>query len=141
MPYSAASPVSVAVFALLQDATLLAALPGGWHDDVPQNPTYPFGWYEIAREDDSLRGFGAGGLPSIELRTHIFSKYGGLKEAQEANRLAIGVLKDAALGTVTGYQQAGHVFYDETVTLPDEDLNGVKVHEVVSFFRIFVEQA
>jgi hypothetical protein len=137
--FSAASAVSVAVFALLQDATLLAALPGGWHDDVPQQPTYPFGLYEIAGERDE-RGLGTGGLPALELRTHIYSQFGGMAEAQAANRLTIAALKDAAL-TVVGYQQCGLVFYDETVLLRDELVNGVKVHELVSMFRIYVEEA
>lgn len=141
MAFSALSPVAEAVFGLLQDATLLAALPGRWHDDVPQAPTYPFGWIEVRERD--VRGFGTGGLPEVELRTHIFSQRGGTRagiaEAQEANRLTIGVLKDQAV-TVTGYAQCGRIFYDETILLPDEELNGVKVHELVSLFRVYVEE-
>jgi hypothetical protein len=138
MAYAASSPVSAAVFGLLQAAAMVSALPGGWHDDVPQNPTYPFGWYEVRERD--IRGFGTGGMPEVELRTHIFSTYGGLAEAQEANRVAIGLLKDQAL-TVDGYAQAGLVFYDETVPLPDQELNGQKVHELVSFYRVYVEES
>lgn len=134
----AAEPVSEAVFALLQDAAVQAALPGGLHDDVPANPGFPFGWYEIASEIDR-RGFGGGGLPELELRTHVFSLFAGKAEAQAANRLIVGVLKDAAI-MVTGYRQCGTVFYDQTIPIPDGELDGVKVHEIVSFFRVYVEE-
>ena len=137
MPYSAASPVTEAIYARLQDATLLATLTGGVHDDVPQTPTYPFAWLEMFREQDA-RGLGTGGLPEIEFRTHVFSQFGGMAQAQEANRLIVGLLKDYAL-TVTGYAMCGHIFYRETVTLPDEEINGIKCHEAVSIFTVFVE--
>jgi hypothetical protein len=139
MAYSAASPVAEALYAVFQDAALQAALPGGMHDDVPGDPTYPFGWYEIPTEND-VRGFGTGGLPEVEVRVHIFSHFGGLAEAQAANRLVIGLLRDVAL-SVTGYTQCGRVIHDGSRTLPDEELHGVKVHEVVSFFRIYVEES
>jgi len=139
MPDSAASPVAEAIYALFQDATLQAATPGGWHDDVPQAATLPVGWIEIVDERD-VRGFGTGGLPEVEIRTHVWSQFGGMAEAQTANRLAISLLKDAAL-TVTGYAMCGHVFYRDTVTLPDELLGGVKVHEIVSRFTLFVEES
>ena len=42
---------------------------------------------------------------------------------------------------MSGYRQAGLIFYDETVLLPDEELNGVKVKELVSSFRIYVEES
>lgn len=134
----ALEPVAEALFTLLQDDDLLEALPGGWHDDVPQQPTYPFGWYELRERD--IRGLGTGGLPEIELRTHIFSEYAGLTEARTAARLTVAVLKDVAL-TVTGYSMCGHIFYDETIPLSDQELNGIKCHEIVSMFRIYVEEA
>lgn len=141
MPYSALTPVAEAVFQVLQDTTLLATLTGGWFNDVPQNPTYPFGWFEMHERD--VRGFGTGGLPLITLRTHIFSQRGStlatLAEAKEANRLTIGVLKDLAL-TVSGYAMCGHIFYRESIQLPEEELNGVKVYELVSTFDLYVEQ-
>lgn len=131
-------PVSQAVYARLRsDSTLLAALPGGIRDDVPQTPTYPFLWYEVQERD--IRGFGTGGLPEVELRLHVFSTYAGLQDAQTAMRLAIARLKDVAL-TVTGYAFCGHVFYDETILLSEEVINGVKVRELVSAFRLYVEE-
>jgi hypothetical protein len=137
MPYSALGPLSIALTAILQDTTLQAATTGGWWEDIPQGDAFPYGWYEIGR-DRSVRGFGTGEMSEIELRTHVFSAIGTMSEAQEIDRLVRSLLKDASL-TVTGYRQAGQVFYDETVMLRDAELNGVKVHEVVSFFRIYLE--
>lgn len=136
--FSAASPVSEGVFTLLQDVSLQAAAVGGVFDDVPENPSYPFLWYELFSERD-VRGFGGGGLPEIELRTHVFSQFAGKAEAQEINRLAIAVLRDAVL-VATGYRQCGRVVYRETTAIADGMLNGVKVHELVSTFTIWVEE-
>ena len=143
MPYSALAPVSEALYGvLIADATLVALLAGGIHNDAPNDPTFPFCWLEVQERD--ARGFGLGGLPEVELRTHVFTERGqtlsGVAEAHEVNRQIVGLLKDVAL-TVTGYAMCGHVFARETVTLGDEELNGVKVHEVVSIFTIFVEQS
>lgn len=139
MAHSAMAPVAEAVYGVLQDTTLLAALAGGVHTDVPANPTYPFLWLEIFHETEQ-RGFGTGGLPEMDIRTHIFSQAAGLAEAHDANRLAIAVLRDVAM-TVTGYAMCGHVFYRETISLADQEIQGVKVHELVSLFTAFVEEA
>lgn len=139
MTVVAAEPVSEAIYAVLRsDALLAAAVPGGIFGDVPPDPTFPFLWYELPMEVDR-RGFGTGGLPELELRVHVVSLYQGRIEAQIATRLAVSLLKDVAL-SVTGYTFCGRVFYDETVTLPEVDLGGVKTYEVVSFFRLFVEE-
>ena len=137
--YSAASPVSEGVFQLQQaSAALVAAAIGGIHDDVAQRTAYPFVLNEVFSEQDA-RGFGGGGLPLIEFRTHVFSKYGGKREAQAVNRLVIAALKDQRL-TIDGYEHCGAIFYDETITLDEEELNGEKVHEIVSRFRIYAEE-
>lgn len=134
----AASPVSEAVFGVLTlDATLAALVPGGIHDDVPEDPTYAFVWYELLTETDR-RGLGTGSLPELELRVHAFSLYGGKQQAQAVIDRVIALLKDAAL-TITGWTQAGLVFYDSTTQLPLDELNGVKVHEIVAAFRIYAE--
>lgn len=141
MPYSALTPVSESVFAVLQDSTLLATLAGGWFNDVPQVPNFPFGWFEM--DEVEARGFGTGGLPRIQLRTHVYSERGGtlasLAEAKEANRLTIGLLKDRAL-TVTGYSMCDRIWFRESVQLDNQELNGVKVYELVSTFDLYVEQ-
>lgn len=137
MAHSAMSPVATAIAAVLQDATLQAATTGGWHEDVPQEPSYPFGLLELFG-DTNVRGFGTSELSEIEFRTHVFSVYGGLVEAHEIDRQVRALLKDAAV-SVSGYAQAGRVFYDDTVVLREELIRGQKVHEIVSRYRIYVE--
>jgi hypothetical protein len=129
---SALSPVSAAVYALLQ------SLAAPVTENVPQTPTFPFVWYELQERD--LRGFGGGGLPEVQLRTHVFSTATSLKEGQDLNAQVVGRLKDAAL-QVSNYTQCGLVFYDDSIPLADQELNGLKVHEIVSSFRIYVEEA
>lgn len=136
MPYLALSPVSVAVYAALNVAGLTALAPGGVYADVPQPPVFPFVLFEVQERD--VRGFGTGSLPEVALRVHAFSTYEGPYEAQTIIAKVIELLKDVAL-TVTGYAQCGRVFYDETVALPNEEINGVKCYELVAQFRIYVE--
>lgn len=135
----AASPVAEAVFALLTlDATLDALIPGGVHDDLPQDPSYPCLWYELLTETDR-RGLGTGSLPELELRVHVFTLYPGRQPAQAILDRVIALLKDASI-VPTGWTQAGLVFYDSTTALPIDEMNGVKVHELVASFRIYVER-
>ncbi len=138
MAYLALSPVSVGIYTLLNVAGLTALATGGVHDNLPQGRTLPAVWYEVLERD--VRGFGTGGLPEVTLRVHTFSTYEGLKEAQAINQKVIQLLRDQVV-TVSGYRQAGLIFYDETILLPDELLNGVKVKELVSNFRIYVEES
>src|SRR5438105_3498718 len=141
MAYSALPPASEAIFAVLQDAALLAVLTGGVVNDVPQLPTYPFCWMELSESE--RRGFGTGELPEMELRTHFYARRGGtlavIAELQQANRLARAVLQDIQL-TVTGYQMCGHTFWRSTSAPLVEELNGVPVWEIVSQYSFWVER-
>jgi hypothetical protein len=139
---SALAPVSEAVFAVVQDATLLATLTGGWVNDLPQDPTFPFGWIEA--DEIERRGLGTGELPEIGLRTHFYGRRGGslavIAELQQAARLTRAVLQDIQL-TVTGYAMCGHTFWRETSRPLVEELNGVPVWEIVSTYALFVERS
>jgi hypothetical protein len=134
--YLALAPVAAAVYAALNVAGMTALASAGVHADVQQATAFPFVLYEVQERD--LRGFGTGSLPEVALRVHAFSTYEGPYEAQIIIAKAIELLKDVAL-TVTGYTQCGRVFYDETVALPNELINGVKCYELVAQFRIYVE--
>jgi hypothetical protein len=129
---SALNPAAAAVYAALQSMSVA----GGVQDAVPQTPTLPFVWYELQERDG--RGLGTGFLPELELRVHVFSAVGTRREAQSLVDQVIDRLKDATL-QIEGYRQCGLVFYDDTIPLLDEELNGVKVHELVSQFRIYAE--
>lgn len=138
MAYLALSPVAAAVYTKLNVAALTVLATGGIHDDLPQAPTYPCILFDLQERD--LRGFGGGGLPEVALRVHTFSTAEGLKSARAINQKVIELLRDAAL-TVTGYAQCGRVFYDETIQLLAQDIGGIKVHELVSQFRIYVQES
>ncbi len=138
MAYLALSPVSVAVDNALNVAALTALATGGIYDGIPQAPSYPLVFFEVQEEDQ--RPFGGGGLPQVTLRVHAFSTHEGMKEAQTIIAKAIQLLRDVSL-SVTGYAQAGKVFYDRTVALPNEVVRGVEVRELVAEFRIYVEEA
>lgn len=135
---TAANPVAEAIFGLLQDATLQAAVGGRVADDLDQDTLRPCVLYEIFNEED-VRGLGAGNMPQIDLRTHVFSEIGSLSEAQAINKVIVALLKDAAI-TITGFAQAGLIVYHETQTLREQELFGIKVHEVVSLYTIWCEQ-
>lgn len=130
-------PVSAAVYGVLSgDSTLSTAVGGRIYDDVRQGATFPYVWYE-AREREA-RGFGTGTLPEVEVRVHVFSAYRGAKEAQDILDRVIVLLRDTSL-TVAGFDHCGKVIYEETVPVTDEDVNGVKVRELVGLFRLWVE--
>lgn len=135
---TASSPLLEAVNGLLQDSTLQTAVGGRLGDSLPEDVARPCVLISVASETD-VRGFGTGGLPQCELRTYTFSEIGSMVEAQSINQQVVALLKDATV-TVTGYAQCGTIVYDQTSTFDDSLLNGIRVHEVVSQFRIWVEQ-
>ena len=126
---------------MLNVAGLTALVSTRIYDDVPQNPTFPFVWYELKERDQ--RGFGTGGFPEVELRVHAFSSsdlYNGMGEAHSIAAKVIELLRDQAV-TVSGYAQAGRIFYDETVPLANQLIAGVKCRELVAMFRLYVEES
>jgi hypothetical protein len=139
MPYLSLSPLSTALYALLNVAGLNALVGSRIYDDIPRNPTYPLVWFEV-QEPRDLRGFGAGGMPEVNIRVHALTQYQGEKQGQAILAKVIELLKDKTL-TVTGYQQAGQVFYDETAVLKDQEIEGVKVQENVAIFRTYLNEA
>lgn len=139
MAYLSLAPVSIGVRAALNVGAMNLLVGTRIYEAVPQNPTFPFIFYEV-REIRDLRGFGTGGLPEVELRVHAFSRIEAMSEAQSIIQKVIELLRDQAI-SVTGHTQAGRVFYDETVPLANEVINGVACRELVASFRIYVEEA
>jgi hypothetical protein len=137
MAYLALSPVSAALYGKLNVSGLtnLATLYG---DALPQAPALPCVHFEVMERD--VRGFGGGGMPEVAVRVHVYSAYSGFKEGQAIAAKVIELLRDQSL-TVTGYRQGGTVFYDDTVLLSDELVNGVVCHEIAINFRIYVEES
>lgn len=139
MAYLSLAAVSIGVRAALNVTAMNTLVSSRIYETVPQKPTFPFIFYEV-RESRDLRGLGTGGLPEVELRVHAFSEIETMAEAQTIIQKAIELLRDQAV-TVTGYTQAGRVFYDETMPLSSEVIQGVACREVVAMFRIYVEEA
>lgn len=139
MAYLSLSPLSAALYAALNVASMQALVGSRIYDDIPRNPTYPLVWFEV-QEPGDMRGFGTGGFPETSIRVHALTTYQGEKQGQAILAKAIELLRDVAL-TVSGYEQAGGVFYDETVVLRDQEIEGVKVQENVAIFRTYLKEA
>jgi len=139
--------VGDAVYALFQDATLTSLVPGGVQSDVPQDPSYPFLWFEILQQAN-YGGLGTkpgkGSMPGLTLRLHVFqSEYGTMRDAQIVMARAIALLFDDTTPLVVdGYTVcSGQPLPEiETIPLPDEELNGLKVHELVTNVDLIVEE-
>ena len=133
----ALSPVAVGVYTLLNVASLTSLATGGIYETVPPRVTFPFVLFEAEERD--VRGFGTSGLPEVSLRVHVYDVSESLGAGRAVLAKAIELLKDKAL-TVSGYTMCGHIFYDQTVTLPNEMINGIACHEWVAQFRAYVEE-
>ncbi len=141
MAYLSLAPVSAGVLTLLNVAGLTALVSTRIYDDVPQAPTFPFVFYEVREQPIKTMGAG-GGVPEVELRVHAYSnsdEYNGPGELHSIIAKAIELLRDQTV-SVSGYNQAGKIFYDETSQPLNEIISGVKCREMVASFRIYVEE-
>jgi hypothetical protein len=139
---SSLQPVANAVYAALNVPALTAAPPdGAGAKRVTGHPTpgaFPFVWYELFDESNA-GGLGAGPwVMEIDLRIHTFSQAQTLAEAQTITRTAIHLLRNTLL-PILGWDHWA-IFWDRNVTLPYEEINGVKVTELVALFRLSVEE-
>jgi hypothetical protein len=137
MAYLALDPVLAAVFSTLNVPALTALAPGGVVSEIPQTQAFPFVFVQVI--EHPVPGFGVVGLPEISLRVHGYSVAATLMELHAIIAKAIELLRHQAL-TVSGYAMCGRVFYDDTVAIADSIINGVKCHELVAMFRLFVEE-
>lgn len=137
-------PVSAAIVARLKVASLTGAYPAvgagctGGVTDNPQGGVFPFLWYELSAHD--LSGLGQGlDVLQLELRLHVFSTWNGMLEAQRIMREAIRLLKYQE-PTVSGYRLVPIGRPLDEIPLPFEELNGVKVRELVTVWDVFAEE-
>lgn len=133
----ALAPVSVGVLDTLSDPSLMAFLPDGVLNEVPPTARFPLCWYEVQEEQD-FAAFGEGHVPELDLRVHV-AVLDTLRTAQQILSVAWGLLNNATL-VLDGYDHIGRVLYERTVALPDQLINGVRCHEVVALFRVYVEK-
>lgn len=144
MPDSALQPVSVSIFGRLNVSSLKAAVPtgagcvGGVTDNPMQGGSMPFLWYEVEEED--ISGLGTGlDVKRIELRLHVFSTFPGMAEAQRIMREAIRLLKFQE-PTVGGWCMVKVGRPRDVVPLPHEELNGVRVRELISLWSLYLQE-
>lgn len=126
-----------AIFSILQDATLQTALGGRLFDDLPEDVARPCCLIEIF-DEKNIRGMGTTGPRELEVRTHVFSDLGSLSEARSIDSQIVALMDNSVL-SVTGFATCGATWQHETIVLPNQELSGVKVHEVVSIFTAWVE--
>jgi hypothetical protein len=144
--YSALSPVSTAVYSALNVSGVTSLATGGVGDDIAQGSGYPFVLYTV----NSIPAGGLGTQPGrvgqleeVSLRLQVFSQYAGAREAQSieaATRAALFTAFDPVSPTVsvTGYATCA-LFWDATSEPFDSLVAGVKVKEIVTDYRVFVE--
>ncbi len=137
--------VGDAVYALFQDAALTALVPGGVQSDVPESPSYPFLWIELLH-NANYGGLGTrpgqGSVPGINLRLHVFQgQYGTARDAQAVTARAVELLFTTAL-VVEGFTVCSDrpLAEIETIPLADQELNGVKVQELVTNVDLVVQE-
>jgi hypothetical protein len=143
----ALTPVGDAVYSVLvSDATLAALATGGVYSDIPPDPSYPLLWIELL-QPANYGGLGTrpgqDSMPGITLRLHVFqSNYGTMRDAQIVMARAIELLFTTPLA-VTGYTVCGGqpLSEIELIPLPLEELNGVKVQELIATLDLIVEEA
>lgn len=136
--YSALDAVSAGIYTALNIAAVTALAPGGVTDDLPQGVSFPAVLYEVSERPRGGFGTkpGVGQLPEITLRVHVFTQGDGFQAADAVMNQVLKALADPP--TVTGY--ASHaIFHDGTVPLPAQDVNGLRVNELVATFRLYVE--
>lgn len=134
---TAAQPVTEAIFSLLQDATLQTATGGRIYDDLPADVARPCVLVEVF-DERNIRGFGTTGPRELEVRTHVFSDLGSLSEARSIDGQIVALMDNAVL-SVTGFNTCGATWQHEMIALPNQELSGVKVHEVVSIYTAWME--
>jgi hypothetical protein len=149
MAYLALDAVSAALYAVLNVSGLTALATGGISDGIGQKKAYPFLLYVV---NENSAGSGLGTKPGqsllleVDIRLHVFSQESGLKSAQAVMKKAIELLSatDALRSSLAsnGYRLCGgEPLYDDTVALGNAIVAGENVQELVSNFRLYVEEA
>lgn len=144
-------PVSAALYSTLNVTSLQALAPGGIGDHIGQRVPAADGsfatfvLFEVA-EDAQLGGFGTkpgqGALPQVSLRVHVFFAGSSLVPGQQAMAEVIRLLSASNALSVSGYTVCGtEPFYDQTKNLGQQLVAGVEVTELVSLWRLYVEEA
>ena len=147
---SALVPVSQALFKVLN----VPSLVGPYQPNVcagaravRDSPTvsstadFPFVWYELAAEDNRS-GLGRGPwLLELDVRIHTFSTDVGMAEGERITTEIVRLVRQKETGLVVAGWSAPYQPHDRIVLLPFEQLAGIKVTELVTMGRLYVEEA
>ena len=144
MTASALSPASAGLFACLDVAALLALLPGGVNDVVPQGAPMPYLYFEVSNPTQR-GGFGTypghKDVPELEVRLHSISAQQNVSEGQAILNAALGLIFVPGALNVPGYTVcANQPMTDiQILNLGDQVIANVVVHEEVAILRLIVE--
>jgi hypothetical protein len=141
MAYLSLDPISAAIYTTLNVASLLALAPGGVYDGVPLSITYPFVLFEVS-EQTQVGAFGPGtnygSRPEVRVRVHVFTIDIGFQTANQIMQKVVELLTPAP--TVSGYN-CWAIFKEESTPLSGQVVAGRPVNELVTDFRLYVEEA
>lgn len=133
--------VSTALATVLNVPAITSLATGGVFDDLPDSPTFPCVLVSVG-ENQQVGGLGTkpghGNLPEVGVRVHVFTQAAGFRAAQVLMDQVILALADPP--AVSGFGSWA-IFHDATTPLTDQMVAGVKVQELVSDFRLYVENA
>jgi hypothetical protein len=140
--YSALSPVSAAIYTALNVAALLALVPGGVNDVVPQGATRPYLYFELSNPTQ-LGGFGTypghGDVPELELKLHGISDQENVSQCQAIVAKAIESLFTTSV-SVAGYTVCSALPMPDVqiLNLGDQVIANIVVHEEVAIVTLIV---
>ena len=119
--WSALSPVAADLVSRLAGSPVLAA--GGVWDVVPDDPSYPFVFFEVF--ENPIDSYG-GGVQMMEIVLHVFSVARGMKEGR-------GILSEA----INRLRDSSYYLHDQSMSWPNELVRGRQVTELIGRFRAF----
>jgi hypothetical protein len=138
--YSALSPVSAALFTVLNVTSMTTLATGGVGDDVSQRSGFPFLLFRVSERTIPTLGTrpGNGRMSQCEVRLHAYASGESWKVAQDILAKAIELLATAP--TVSGFSSPA-IFHDDSMPIEDVEIAGEKVKELFHRCTLIVEEA
>ena len=133
--------VSTGLAAALNVPAVTSLAPGGVFDDLAEGVTFPCVLVSVG-EAAQMGGLGTkpgvGNFPEVQVRIYVFTQTFGFKTAQAITDAILLALADPP--AVSGFGSWA-IFHDQTLPVTDSLIAGQKVQELVSDFRLYVENA
>ncbi len=121
--------IQVAVYAsLAANSAFMTAIGNRLYDNAPSGTTYPMAMLAVLSNDDSRKTENA---ESLDIDVHVWSQYGGSKEAMDIVALAHAVLhKHPSAGSGTNVN-CFHLLFKNCPLIVDPD--GITRHAIARF--------